>query len=240
VLNDINGLILCSDSIGLSKGEFEHVIVDGDSSDGSLEYGQQLASRPHTRLIKQKTPSIYGAFNDGLNESRGQYIIYLHCGDTLNIDVVMNLVRDYKDYDLIACSCSQREGEITNVYYRSERDAISVSSMSILQPSLIIRLDKYRKVGGFDDSFKISADVDCVLKILKTECNVIYVDALVVNMDEFSVSSKNYFKKIREHMIIKYRHSGIASAIFYIVKRVPKDFLVIPLWKKIKLCLRRT
>lgn len=234
MLNDLNGLIVCSDSVGPSSGDFEHIIVDGDSSDGSLEYAQDLGSRPHTRVINQKTAFIYGAFNDGLNESRGQFVIYLHCGDRINLDIVMDLVRSFHDYDLIAGSCSQREGDLINLYYRSEREVLSASSMSILQPSLIIRLDKYREVGGFDEAFKISADVDCVLKILKTKCNVKYVDDLVVNMDEFGVSNNNYGRKLREHSVIKYRHGSILSALFYIPKRLMFDFVVIPLWIKIK------
>jgi putative colanic acid biosynthesis glycosyltransferase len=237
-LNDLDGLKLSAESIGLSNGEFEHIIVDGNSTDGSYEYAIDLSSRSNTRVIKQRTHSIYGAFNEGLDESKGEYVIYLFCGDTMNIDTVKNLVKLYGQYDIIACSCTQRKDEGIKYYYRSERDEISVSSMSILLSSLIVKLDKYKIVSGYDDNFKISADVDCILKILKTACKIIYVDDIIVNMEEYGVSSDNYFKKIKEHTIIKYRHGSIVSAMIYIPKRLLFDFLIIPVWIQVKRALR--
>ena len=58
VLNDLEGLILCATSIGLSDGEFEHIIVDGQSSDGSFEYAQTLSDRPFTRVINQTSKPL--------------------------------------------------------------------------------------------------------------------------------------------------------------------------------------
>lgn len=234
VLNDLEGLILCASSIGLSDGEFEHIIVDGQSSDGSFEYAQTLSDRPFTRVINQTSKYIYGAFNDGLAAASGRYVIYLHCGDKLDINLVLGLVRESDDADLIAGSCSQKQGERVVYYYRSERDQISASSMSILQPSLIIKLKKYRDVGGFDANLKVSADVDCVLKILKTGCKVHYVDDLVVHMEAFGISGSHYLQKLKDHTIIKYRHKNILSAIAYIPKRIIRDYLIIPVWIRIK------
>ena len=234
VLNDLEGLILCATSIGLSDGEFEHIIVDGQSSDGSFEYAQTLSDRPFTRVINQTSKYIYGAFNDGLAAASGRYVIYLHCGDELDINLVLGVVRESDDADLIACSCSQKQGAEIVHYYRSERDQISASSMSILQPSLIIKLKKYRDVGGFDVNLKVSADVDCVLKILKTSCKVRYVDDLVVHMEEFGVSGSHYLQKLKDHTIIKYRHKNIFSAIAYIPKRMVHDYIVIPAWIRFK------
>ena len=234
VLNDLDGLIYCCDSIGVSEGEFEHIIVDGHSTDGSFEYAQKFSARPFTRTIKQTSPSIYGAFNDGLYEAKGEHVIYLHCGDKLNLKLVMDLVRNFTDSDIIAASCSQKSGDDILNYYRSERDKISVASMSILQPSLIVRRSKYYQVGGFDNAFSISADVDCILKILKVSDKVSYVDDLIVNMEEFGISQKYYFKKLREHTIIKYRHGGLIQAFSYIPKRLALDYIVIPFWVIIK------
>ena len=240
MLNDLEGLILCANSIGLSDGEFEHIIVDGQSLDGSFEYAQELSNRPYTRVIKQTSKYIYGAFNDGLSASNGKYIIYLHCGDELNINVVMNLVKDLNGCDLIAASCSQKSGDQVFHYYRSGRKKISPASMSILQPSLIIRRDKYNEVGGFDSSYKISADVDCVLKILKVSDNVCYVDDLVVHMEEFGLSKAHYFQKLREHTLIKFRHGPFYKALFHIPQKLFLDFILVPLWVFIRKRFKKT
>ena len=206
VLNDFDGLVLCANSIGHSNGEFEHIIVDGHSTDGSYEYAEELSDRPYTQVIKQTSKYIYGAFNDGLRAASGKYVIFLHCGDEINLETVMSLVKNSESYELIAASCSQNSAHEVKYYYRSERNKISVNSMSILHPSLIIQRDKYNEVGGFDEYFKISADVDCIFKILKISKKVRYVDDLVTHMEEFGFSQSHYFKKLREHTLIKYRH----------------------------------
>jgi glycosyltransferase involved in cell wall biosynthesis len=228
VLNDLQGLKLCANSIGVSTGEFEHIIVDGGSSDGSFEYAIQLASRPFTRVIKQRSNGIYGAFNDGLSVAEGYYIIYLHCGDELYLDAVINLVRAEDGCDVIAASCSQKIGDTVQTYLRSSRSKLSPASMSILQPSLIIRREKYYEVGGFDNFFRISADVDCVLKILNLGSDIRYSDEIVVHMEEFGLSKESYFRKLWEHTIIKFRHSSIFRSALHIPQKLFLDFLVIP------------
>lgn len=223
--------------MGKSNGDFEHIIVDGNSADGSFEYALKLSKKPFTKAFKQTSKYIYGAFNDGLAQAKGEYVIFLHCGDILDLNIVLKLVKEYDD-DLIACSCSQKQGKKIVHYYRSKRDQISAASMSILQPSLLIKLKKYREVGGFDEKLKISADVDCVLKILKSNCKSRYVDDLVVHMEEFGASGSQYFTKLKDHTVIKYRHRNIFSAAAYIPIRLFRDFIIIPIWITVKKYLK--
>lgn len=147
---------------------------------------------------------------------------------------MLKLVKVNDDADLIACSCSQKHNNDIVYHYRSARDKISARSMSILQPSLIIKLKKYIEVGGFDSRLKVSADVDCVLKIIKTNCKVYYVDDLVVHMEEFGLSGSHYYRKLVDHTIIKYRHRNLLSAITYIPIRLFRDFFIIPIWIRVK------
>ena len=71
VLNDYKGLVKSISSIIIPNGEFEHIIVDGGSTDGSFEYAKEYSSNKDIQLLKQKSDGLYGAFNDGLKKPEG-------------------------------------------------------------------------------------------------------------------------------------------------------------------------
>ncbi len=223
-----------SNSIGISKGDFEHLIIDGNSTDGSFEHAQMLSKQSSTRLKKQSSKYLYGAFNDGINASKGKYIIFLYCGDVININKVFNLINKFENFDLIAASCSQKINNKIITYLRSDRQKLSVDSMSILHSSLIISREKYYAVGGFDTRLKISSDVDCVLKIIKISKKIKYVDDVIVYMEEYALSKTHYFKKLKEHSIIKFRHGGLFKALVHIPKKLILDYIIVPLKLTVK------
>ena len=88
-------MVLCTNSVGISNGEFEHIIIDGNSTDGSYEYAEKLSERPHTKVLKQTSKYIYGAFNDALRVASDEKTLFglLHCGDEINIETVMKLIK---------------------------------------------------------------------------------------------------------------------------------------------------
>ena len=60
---------------------------------------------------------------------------------------------------------------------------------------MIIKLDAYKKVGGFKESFQVSGDVDCILRMISQGASVAYSDKLIVEMEEWGVSSKDITEK---------------------------------------------
>ncbi len=75
----------------------EHIIVDGNSTDGSVEvireYEQSLASRlsplaSRLKWISEKDKGIYNAMNKGIRMATGDYIEILNSGDILAADNV--------------------------------------------------------------------------------------------------------------------------------------------------------
>jgi glycosyltransferase involved in cell wall biosynthesis len=238
VLNDISGLKKTLKSIELVDA-LELVIVDGGSSDGSWEYAEKFSKHDNVSLIRQRSLGLYGAFNDGISSARGQRVLFLYCGDITDITSVLAVVKENADNDIIACSCTQRgnEGD-TSVYLRSKRPEITSRSVSILHPSLIIKRDKYTQEGGFDESFKVSGDVDCILRMLSNGASVVYLDKVIVDMAPWGVSNRLYLRKLYEHSIIRSRRVGFFSALSYMPKRLVKDFLLLPLWIRIRPFLR--
>ena len=57
---------------------FEIIVKDGGSQDGSIE---KLPSDPRIRVVIKKDTGIYDAMNQGIEEARGDYLIFMNCGD---------------------------------------------------------------------------------------------------------------------------------------------------------------
>lgn len=74
-------------------GDFELIVKDGGSSDGSLEKNRELLKDPRIRVITEKDTGIYDAMNQAVSHAEGQYIFFLNCGDTLYDETVLEKVK---------------------------------------------------------------------------------------------------------------------------------------------------
>ena len=72
------GSILMQDYKG-----YDIVVKDGMSRDGSVEgLEKEYGSEPCLKIIRRPDKSIYDAMNQALEETAGQYVLFLNCGDT--------------------------------------------------------------------------------------------------------------------------------------------------------------
>ena len=58
--------------------EVEHIIMDGGSTDGTLEV---LKKYPHLRVVSEPDQGMYDALNKGLNLAHGEIIGFLNTDD---------------------------------------------------------------------------------------------------------------------------------------------------------------
>ena len=85
--NDAKGLRKTFDSIkNQTCHEFEYIVVDGGSSDGSQsvieEYEQYIS-----KWVSEPDNGIYNAMNKGAKMSTGDYMLFLNSGDNLFSDL---------------------------------------------------------------------------------------------------------------------------------------------------------
>src|SRR6187549_3141778 len=82
VKNDRAGLTATLESVRTQRfTDFEHVIVDGASTDGGVEVARAHPA-PNARLVSEPDAGISDAFNKGLRLSTGTWLNFLNAGDT--------------------------------------------------------------------------------------------------------------------------------------------------------------
>lgn len=81
---------------GQTYSDYEHIIVDGGSNDGTVEY-INLLKYYNIKHISKKDNGIYDAMNKGIDLASGEYLLFLNAADTFaSDDVLENIAQKIK------------------------------------------------------------------------------------------------------------------------------------------------
>jgi glycosyltransferase involved in cell wall biosynthesis len=150
--------------------EFEHIIKDGGSIDGSLQRFAAAADDYRPNVIRQQDSGIYDAMNQGLSLARGKYVLFLNSGDRLYDENVLEIVaaqvsRDpapvlvYGDY----------YDEPLRMVMRSPKrlGGFFLYRNTLCHQACFVERSAIEGLGGFDTSLRVLADYDLLLRIVR-------------------------------------------------------------------------
>ncbi len=94
----------CAQSIRDQQGAaFEHIIIDGASTDGTAEWLKKETT-PTTTGVSEKDNGMYDAINKGLKMAKGEIIAYLNCDEQYlpgTLEYVSRWFEENPDVDMI-------------------------------------------------------------------------------------------------------------------------------------------
>ena len=74
-----------------SGNNYELIIVDGASTDGTYEFLKNYSVRENVKIVSEKDNGLYDAMNKGISLSKGRFIIFMNAGDIFDkSDVLKN------------------------------------------------------------------------------------------------------------------------------------------------------
>lgn len=83
-----------------SFGDYEYIIIDGGSTDGSEEVIEQCATRL-SYWVSESDKGIYHAMNKGIAQAHGEYLVFMNSGDCFHDSSVLEWVAAQKlDVDI--------------------------------------------------------------------------------------------------------------------------------------------
>jgi glycosyltransferase involved in cell wall biosynthesis len=186
--------------------DFEHIIVDGGSTDGTLDIVRGYGSA--VRWISEPDGGIYDAMNKGIAMARGRWIHLLNSDDfyasnDVLDEIVPQLVPEALNYaDLIRLNV---DGTRIRQSYRFRKWPLYLSAF-LPHPSLLVSAEQYRTAGLYDTSFRIAADHDFILRLLERyPANHIPVEMTV--MRQSGVSATNLDVTMREFGLVLRKHN---------------------------------
>lgn len=158
--NNKEGLINTIKSvINQSWNNFEYIIIDGESDDGSVEVINEYNSQI-TYWISEKDSGIYNAMNKGISNAKGEYILFLNSGDVLNDNQALNNIYEYLyNYDIISFNLRVIGESMDFIKIYPKNISFSYFLQDTLpHPATFIKRTNFDSVGFYDENLKIVSD----------------------------------------------------------------------------------
>lgn len=159
--NNLAGLRKTCESVSAqSYTDYEWLIVDGGSTDGTPEYLQSLVPQP-ARWCSEADQGIYNAMNKGIAWSHGEYLLFLNSGDVLaDGQVLERMVTELHDADIVygdALFCKPKKARL--VQYPEHFTLYHLwKGFTPCHQAAFIRAELLRDGGGYDERYRIVAD----------------------------------------------------------------------------------
>lgn len=224
----------CLQSVaGQSHADREHVVIDGASDDGTLavlerERGQLAV------LESEPDEGIYFGLNKGIVRATGEVIGLLHADDVYaSDDVLARVAEAFRESgiqavygDLVYASQDQPSRVIRHWQAGPFSSARLRWGWMPPHPTLFLRRAVYERLGGFDTSYRIAADYDFMLRVLKmlSPDQIAYLPEVLVRMRLGGASNQslvNIARKSREDYRVM-RSNGVGGPVTLFLKNVCK------------------
>ena len=182
-----------------SYGSYEHIVVDGCSSDGTVEVLESNRSSLAV-LLSEPDHGVYDALNKGIVLAGGDVIGFLHSDDVYaSDDVLAQIATAFEDPTVAAVYGDLdyvRKDNLTHVVRRWRGQAFSRKRLERgwmpPHPTLYVRRDWYSRIGGFDARYRISADYFSILTLFANpEFRAVYIPVIMVKMRLGGMSNRS-------------------------------------------------
>lgn len=181
--------------------DLEYLIMDGQSTDQTLEYLEPYRKNPYISIFSEPDDGLYNAMNKGIMKASGEYILFLNSGDYFADSNVLKDVSRHLTGDLIYGNVIRRykDYERLEKYPGRWTPFLLMLQGRMMSHQVIFTRTEVMKKYGFDESFKITADYDFMVRTLHDRCRYAYVDRTIsiVENEEGISSNEDNLKQMR-------------------------------------------
>lgn len=181
--------------------DFEYIIVDGASTDGSVDVIRELdhdnaqsANPLSLKWISEPDKGIYNAMNKGTLMAEGDYCLYLNSGDCLYAeDTLQRVFESNRDYDIFwgkMLFCSADGSSYVRSTDNLQLSPFQLFTLTIPHQSCFIKRSVLLEEKLYDENYKIVSDHKFLYKtVIKDKRPSAFIDVLVSVMDGEGISS---------------------------------------------------
>lgn len=206
----------------------EYIIIDGASSDGTLDIINEYRDRIDI-IISEHDNGIYEAMNKGIKASSGELVLFLNSGDYLANDKVLSSIQKvYLEHPDVAfifggIILNYSKLSIQKKITRKFNEKRLTWGQQPPHPATFFKKSVLLEHGGFNTLFSYSADFDLFCRLIKNKYAFINID-IPVTIFHSGGASARLSARIETYNIIKnnfmYHH-----AIRYMLFKMSESFM---------------
>lgn len=205
---------------GQTSKDFELVIIDGDSADGTKDI-ISINSDIIDKFVSEKDNGIYDAWNKGVELASCDWICFVGADDVLEpnfVEVYSEAIQDCRsrDADYISSRVNylSENGSVFRILgepwvWSKFRKRMTTAHVGSLHHKRL-----FYEVGGFDTSFKICGDYELLLRKGK-QLKTVFIDEVLVNMASGGASLG--FKAIVEKRKAQMKNRSVSAFLGFLI-----------------------
>lgn len=225
----------CLESVhNQTYSNIEHIVIDGASTDGTIKLIKEYANKGWIKYISEPDTGIYNAMNKGIKMAKGKYVAFLNSDDFYhNIDAVkfsvLTLEKNNADFSYAKFIMINEENHTKEIVKQGIEKFLY--TMPFGHPTMFTKTSVVRNEKGFDESYKVAADYDLIIRLILKDYKGMYIDSdiasyryggvccLVDYSDEIAqIYIKNY------SCFYKFLNPNQAKKIMY-AQKLPSGFI---------------
>lgn len=192
----------------------ELIVVDGGSEDGTWEIIKNYRNSI-TYCISERDNGIYSAWNKGIANSSGEYIVFIGGDDILlrnTLGTYIDYIHRNKNYDFISSKVYFGDPSKNIVIGKALRWPEFKRFMSIAHVGSVHKRSMFDNYGFFDENYKIAGDYEFLLR-LGPKINAGFIDFISLIMGDSGVSNTLKILALKETYLAKLTNGNCNSLV---------------------------
>ena len=212
---------------------YEYILVDGGSKDDTVAIGKASGIK-FAHIISERDKGIYDAMNKGIALATGDYLCFLNAGDAFytpeTLQTIVNAISNEKELpDVLYGETAEVDDNRNFVRMRRLQAPKELDWRSFKNGMLVCHQAFYARreiVPMYDLKYRLSADVDWCIKVMKRAKKMVNVNATVVNYLQNGISLQYHRKSLMERFNIMCKHYGLLPTIgrhlWFVIRAIVK------------------
>lgn len=199
--------------------DYEHIIVDGASKDGTLYLARNFHN-PRLKIYSKPDNGIYHGMNRGLKYAKGDYVIFLNAGDRFaNNEILTHFAaKATEEADIVYGDTLivDTEGKVVRKRHLDAPELLTVKSfasgMLVCHQAFMVR----RSIAPeYSRAYRLSADYDWCIRCMKstTPDRCANLHEVAIHYLDNGASEKYKKESLRERFAIMCKHYGTLPTI---------------------------
>lgn len=206
--------------INQSYSHIEYIVVDGGSSDGTIDILNRYKKNIST-LISEPDRGIYDAMNKGISLTTGDFVVFINSGDKFSSPDILEKIfsnPDATQADVIYGDTDITDSEGNIIHSRRHRPPESLNWKSFKRGMLVCHqsfIARRNLIDSYDLTYRYAADFDWCIRILKKSKSVHNSRQVISLFLEGGQTRKTIVPGLKERFRIMRHHYGLISATFW-------------------------